>query len=204
MLLDRTERTQTRQGTEPDAGGVDGVGEIVAIEGPSGHVIGDRVILYPHELCGKCRYCLSGEQPLCTSARIFGKHRDGTFAEEIVAPLVSLVALPQETNIHHAAAQGVAYLTAWRMVFGTSPTGPGHNVLVQGAGGGVSYAAMPLAQMGGARVIVSTTGPEKLMHFQQLGVGVIDHRTQDVAKAVLMLTDEEGADLVIDNIGEKP
>lgn len=189
--------------TLPQTMGVDGVGEI--IEAPDGgeYAHGDRVILYPYEFCGRCRYCLAGEQPLCTSARIFGEHRDGTFAEEIVVPVTSLVPLPKDADIHGAAALGVAYLTAWRMVFGKSPVGPGHTVLVQGAGGGVSYAAMQLARMASARVIVSTTGPSKLDHFRQLGIDVIDYGSEDVVKAVLRLTNGEGADLVIDNVGEK-
>lgn len=189
--------------TLPQTMGVDGVGEIVEIPEGSGHSVGDRVILYPYEFCGRCRYCLAGDQPLCTSARIFGEHRDGTFAEEVVVPFASLVPLPQDASIHGAAALGVAYLTAWRMVFGKSPIGPGQTVLVQGAGGGVSYAAMQLAKMGGARVIVSTTGPAKLNHFRQLGVELIDYGSEDIAKAVLRLTSGEGADLVVDNIGEK-
>lgn len=104
---------------------------------------------------------------------------------------------------HGAAALGVAYLTAWRMVFGKAPISPGRTVLVQGSGGGVSYAAMQLAKMGGARVIVSTTGPAKLDHFRQRGVEVVDYGSEDIAKAVLGLTRGEGVDLVVDNIGER-
>lgn len=189
--------------TLPQTMGVDGVGEILDAPDGCGMSTGDRVIFYPYEFCGRCRHCLDGNQPLCTSARIFGEHRDGTFAEEIVAPVTSLMALPQDADIHGAAALGVAYLTAWRMVFGKAPVGPGQVVLVQGAGGGVSYAAMQLARMAGARVIVSTSGREKLAHFRQLGVEVIDYRTEDVAKTVLRLTGGDGADLVIDNVGER-
>lgn len=189
--------------TLPQTMGVDGVGEIIEINADSDLSIGDRVILYPYEFCGHCRYCLAGDQPLCTSARIFGEHRDGTFAEEIVVPITSLMPLPDGTDIFGAAALGVAYLTAWRMVFGKSAAGPGHVVLVQGAGGGVSYAAMQLAMMAGARVIVSTKGQAKLDHFRQLGVDVIDYGTEDIPKSVLALTGGAGADLVIDNVGEK-
>lgn len=189
--------------TLPQTMGVDGVGEIVEIAEDGRHAVGDRVILYPYEFCGHCRYCLAGDQPLCTSARIFGEHRDGTFAEEIVVPVTSLVALPRDADVHAAAALGVAFLTAWRMVFGKAPVGPGQVVLVQGAGGGVSCAATQLARMGGARVIVSTTGKPKLDHFRALGIEVIDYATEDVAKAVIGLTGGDGADLVIDNVGER-
>lgn len=183
--------------------GVDGVGEIVETGTGSLFAPGDRVILYPYEFCGTCRHCLAGDQPLCTTARILGEHRDGTFAEEIVVPETALVRLSRTADLQGAAALGVAYLTAWRMVFGKVATGPGHSVLIQGAGGGVSYAAMQLALMAGARVIVTTSGDDKQAHFRGLGVDVIDYRTQDVAKAVLGLTGGDGVDLVIDNVGEK-
>lgn len=183
--------------------GVDGVGEIIEAPGDSGFGPGDRVILYPYEFCGRCRYCRAGDQPLCVSARILGEHRDGTFAEEIVLPAASLMPLAATVDIHAAAALGVAYLTAWRMILGKAPAGPGQVVLIQGAGGGVSYAAMQLARMVGARVIVTTTGPAKLAHFRSLGLDVIDYAAQDVPKETLRLTGGEGADLVIDNVGEK-
>ncbi len=187
----------------PQTMGVDGVGTVLEAPKGSGFQTGDRVILYPYDFCGRCRHCRAGDQPLCTSARIFGEHRDGTFAEEITAPVRSLVHLSPQADIRAAAALGVAYLTAWRMVFGKTPAGPGQTVLVQGAGGGVSYASTQLARMAGAHVIGTTTRAAKCAHFQSLGIDTIDYAIADIPKAVLTLTDGEGADLVIDNVGEK-
>lgn len=187
----------------PQIMGVDGAGEVIEAPEGSGLRPSDKVILYPYEFCGRCRPCLAGDQPLCHSARILGEHRHGTFAEEVALPAVSLVKLRPEADMDQAGVLGVAYLTAWRMVFGKAPTGPGSIVLIQGAGGGVSYAAMQLARMAGARVIVTTTGAGKLAHFRALGVEAIDYRADDIVKSVLNLTGGEGADLVIDNVGER-
>lgn len=187
----------------PQTMGVDGVGDVAEAPKGSGFAAGDRVVLYPYDFCGTCRHCLAGDQPLCTRARIFGEHRDGTFAEEIVVPVTALVPLSPQADLHQAACLGVAYLTAWRMVFGKAPVGPGQTVLIQGAGGGVSYAAMQLARMAGARVIATSSGAAKLQHFRDQGIEVIDYRTVDVPKAVQTLTAGDGADLVIDNVGEK-
>ncbi|MCA0255803.1 MAG: zinc-binding dehydrogenase [Proteobacteria bacterium] len=189
--------------TLPLVMGVDGVGEVAEADADSGLQPGDRVILYPYEFCGRCRHCLAGDQPLCTSARILGEHRHGTFAECVALPARSCVKLKKETDPVEAAVLGVAYLTAWRMVFGKAPAGPGSVVLIQGGGGGVAYAAMQLARMAGARVIVTTSGADKLAHFAALGVEVIDYRAEEVGKAVMRLTGGEGADLVVDNVGEK-
>lgn len=181
--------------------GVDGVGEVLEAPEDSRLAPGDRVILYPYEFCGICRPCLAGDQPLCHSAKILGEHRHGTFAEIVVLPARSLIKLAPEADVEQAAVLGVAYLTAWRMVFGKAPVGPGVTVLAQGAGGGVAYAALQLARMAGARAIAATTGAEKLAHFQNLGIEAVDYRAEDVAKAVLRLTGGEGADLVVDNVG---
>lgn len=188
--------------------GVDGVGVVAEAPKGAGVAPGDRVILYPYEFCGTCRPCLRGEQPLCHHARILGEHRHGTFAEYVALPARALLKLPDEADMDAAdmdaaAVLGVAYLTAWRMVFGKAPAGPGTVVLVQGAGGGVSHAAVQLARMAGARVIVTTTGTGKLAHFRGLGVEALDYRETDVAKTVLAMTGGEGADLVIDNVGER-
>lgn len=183
--------------------GVDGVGEVLETGPGSAFRPGDRVILYPYDFCGRCRHCLAGDQPLCLRARIFGEHVDGTFTEIMAVPERALVHLSPAADVHQAATLGVAYLTAWRMIFGKVATGPGQIVFIQGAGGGVAYAAMQLARMAGARVVVSTSGAEKLAHFRDLGVEAVDYREGDMVKQVLALTDGEGADLVIDNVGEK-
>ena len=187
----------------PQIMGVDGAGEVIEAPDCPGLAPGDPVVLYPAEFCGTCRACLAGDQPLCHTIRILGEHRDGTFAEEVVVPARSLVRLAPGADLEAAAGLGVAGLTAWRMVFGKAPTGPGQVVLVQGAGGGVSHAAMQLARMAGARVIVTTSGAGKLAHFRALGVETIDYRSEDVPQAVLRLTGGEGADLVIDTVGEQ-
>ncbi len=187
----------------PQTMGVDGVGEILEADPESGFASGDRVLIYPYEFCGRCRFCRAGDQPLCLSAKILGEHRDGVFAEQVVLPAASLAKLAPEADPIQAAALGVAYLTAWRMVFGAGEAGPGSSVLIQGAGGGVAYAALQLARMSGARVIASTTGAAKLAHFQAMGVPAVDYAAEDVAKAVLRLTGGEGVDLVVDDVGEK-
>lgn len=183
--------------------GVDGVGEVLETGPGSAFRPGERVILYPYDFCGRCRHCLAGDQPLCTRARIFGEHIDGTFAEIMAVPERALLRLSPEADLHQAGTLGVAYLTAWRMVFGKVAAGPGWVVFIQGAGGGVAHAAMQLARMAGARVIVSTSGEEKLAHFRDLGVEAVDYRDPGMVKQVLALTDGEGADLVIDNVGER-
>lgn len=184
----------------PQIMGVDGVGEVVSAPEGSGFAPGDRVALYPMAFCGTCPHCLAGDQPLCRSARILGEHRDGTLAEHVALPARSLLHAPPGADPAQTAALGVAYLTAWRMVFGKTRFRPGMTVLVQGAGGGVAHAAAQLAQMAGARVIAATSGAGKAAHFEARGIATVDRRNDPLA-AIMALTGGEGADLVIDNVG---
>ena len=183
--------------------GLDGAGEVVSAPPGSGLAPGDRVLLYPAAFCGRCPECQRGEQPFCERVRIAGEHRHGTFAELIAMPAACWLPIPAGLGFEEAAALPVAYLTAWRMLFGWDrPLGPGQTVLVVGGGGGVASACVQLAGLAGARVLATSLAAEKLAHAAALGAEVaIDYRTEDVPKRVLAETGGTGVDLVVDNVG---
>lgn len=187
----------------PQVMGVDGVGRIEEINGDSALSIGQRVILYPYDFCGKCAYCTQGEQPLCLSAKIRGEHINGTFAQYITTPTTSLLPLSDTVNSQEAASLGVAYLTAWRMVFSKAKASAGKTALIVGAGGGVACASVQLAKRAGCCVIATTTGPKKKTQILQAGADhVIDYKDENVVEKVMELTDRKGVDFAIDNVGD--
>lgn len=57
--------------------------------------IDDRVYVYPGVWCGKCPACTQGAENLCREMQIMGFHRDGGFAAQVIAPVRSLIAVPQ-------------------------------------------------------------------------------------------------------------
>ena len=79
----------------PRVPGEEVVGTICAI-GPDveGLSEGQRMYVYPGTSCGHCPPCLAGAGNLCKGMRIMGFHRDGGFAEYVVAPVQSLIAVP--------------------------------------------------------------------------------------------------------------
>lgn len=183
--------------------GVDGVGEIV--EAPRGSHLnsGDPVILYPMAACGQCRACRSGDQPNCIKFDIAGETRHGTFAEYIAMPETCFFPKPDTISWPAAAALPVAYLTAWRMMFGKEALVPSETVLIMGVGGGVSSACLQMAKMIGARAIVTSSSNDKLAWAGALGADAgINYTTEKVSRAVLDLTNGAGVDMVIDNVGE--
>ncbi len=94
---------------------------------------------------------------------------DGTFAPRVALPAASLVPKPAHLSFEEAAGLGTAWLTAWRMLFSRARVQPGERVLVQGASGGVSTAAITLASAAGAHVTVTSRKPEALERARALG-----------------------------------
>jgi NADPH:quinone reductase-like Zn-dependent oxidoreductase len=187
----------------PQVMGVDGIGHVEEINGHSDLTIGQRVILYPYEFCGTCEHCVQGDQPLCLSAKIPGEHINGTFADYICMPLKSLLPLSDNADATQAACLGVAYLTAWRMVFGKAKASPGKVALIVGAGGGVACASVQLAKLAGCFVIATTSGADKIEKVKQAGADVvIDYKQEDVVKRVMSITQRKGVDFAIDNVGD--
>lgn len=72
------------------------VGEVVALgsQVDATH-LHQRCYVYPGEWCGICPACRAGAENLCRSMRIMGFHRDGGFADYVVAPLKSLIPIPE-------------------------------------------------------------------------------------------------------------
>ena len=87
----------------PRVPGEEVVGRIVD-RGPEvrGFENGDLVYVYPGVWCGACERCRSCAENLCPDMRIMGFHRDGGFAEYLVAPAQSLIQAPQGLSADEA------------------------------------------------------------------------------------------------------
>ncbi len=189
--------------TLPMIMGLDGAGVVEELDaGERTLQLGQRVVVHPGIACGRCEFCLRGDDVLCTSMSLLGEHRDGTFAELISLPARNVFALPQGYDDMQAAALGVNHLTAWRMLFTQARVQAHETVLVFGIGGGVSLAALQLAKAAGARVIVTSRDAAKLERAVQMGAdGAVHSASQDIARTVLELTGGRGVDVVIENVG---
>src|SRR5919109_2529047 len=180
----------------PHIGGADGAGVVAANgAGATRYATGSRVFFDPGLSDGTCDYCARGEHSLCDRWEILGEHRDGTFAQAVVIPEVNLRPIPEGMSFEEAAAFPLVFLTAWRMVVTKARVVPGETVLILGAGGGVSLAALQIARHAGARVVITSSQDEKLRRAHELGADVlINHRTPDFSKEVWALTSKRGVD----------
>ena len=170
--------------------GVDGAG-IVAEADPATPRLaaGQPVVIHPGIGCGQCEFCLRGDHVLCTAMRVVGEHRDGTFAELISLPARNLFPMPAGFGFAEAAALGVNYLTAWRMLFTKGRLQPWETVLIFGIGSGVSLAALRLATAVGATAIVTSRSAAKLERAASYGAAArIDGSREDVVARVMEAT----------------
>jgi NADPH:quinone reductase-like Zn-dependent oxidoreductase len=186
----------------PQVMGVEAAGEIVEAEPGSGLKKGAKAILFSEAFCGKCRYCLAGDQPLCESVKIMGEHRHGGFAEYIAMPSRCFFPLPDDADLAAAGALATGHLTAWRMLFGKRALRPGASVLIVGIGGGVAVACLQLAVMVGARVFVTSSSDAKIARAVAMGAeGGVNYSTGQVSKTILAMSGG-GVDMAIDSVGE--
>ena len=111
----------------------------------------------------------TGDETQDPKRSILSERYQGTFAEQVVVPRRNLVPKPAELSFEEAACLPTAWLTAYRMLFTQAGVSPGDRVLVQGAGGGVSTAAIALARAAG--LIVWVTGRDETKRKRALELG---------------------------------
>ena len=112
------------------------------------------------------------DETLTSGFSILSERYDGTFADRVAVPARNLVEKPAELSFEEAACLPTAWLTAYRMLFTRAELRPGQRVLIQGAGGGVSTAAIRLARAAGLHVSVTSRDEQKLERARELGAHV--------------------------------
>ncbi|MBW3555399.1 MAG: alcohol dehydrogenase catalytic domain-containing protein [Actinobacteria bacterium] len=176
----------------PHVPGADGAGVVTAVgEGVEGVAVGDEVVVNPAVSCRRCATCLAGESPLCPSFGILGEHRWGTHAEEVLVPAANVVPRPAALDWPEAAAYGLCFLTAWRMLR-RARLRAGEVLLVVGVGGGVSSAGLVLGRAMGAQVFVTSRDEAKRQRALALGAAGAFDSGGEFAVA---------ADVVFENVG---
>ncbi|MES2725233.1 MAG: zinc-binding alcohol dehydrogenase family protein [Phenylobacterium sp.] len=111
--------------------------------------------------------------------------------------------IPDGYDVKMAAAIPVTFGTADDCLFEFGRLKKGETVLIQAGASGVGVAAIQLAKRAGAGLILATaSSDERLEKLKRLGLDHgINYTQHDVAKEVRRLTDNKGADVVVDSVG---
>ena len=171
----------------------DAAGEIIEVgANVSQWQVGDKVmsVCFPNWQSGPPKYDLLS---------FIGDNEDGYAAESIAIPATAITRIPNNMSLQEAATLPCACLTAWRALVDEGKLKKGESVLVQGTGG-VSIFALQLAKSMGAKVIATSSTPEKLQKLKELGADeVINYKENPQwGKEVLARTNNEGVDHVIE------
>lgn len=188
----------------PHIPGADGAGVISELgKDAEGFEIGDRVVINANLGCGECQACLTGQDNRCETWHLLGETVRGTYCEYVCLPTRQLLKVPNDFDLHQAAAASLVYLTAWHSMVTRGEVKAGETVAIVGAGGGVNSASTQIAKYLGATVIVIGSNAQKLNQAQALGADLLIDRSKetDWAKAVFLATNKRGVDVVIDNVG---
>ena len=104
---------------------------------------------------------INGDETIDPGRTLLSEKFPGTLAQKVRVPARNLIDKPAGITFEEAACLPTAYLTAYRMLATKSGTKPGDTVLVQGAGGGVSTAAIVLGKALGLKVWVTSRDAAK-------------------------------------------
>ena len=193
-------RRDAGRATLPRTLGHEIAGVVAAIgSGVSGAAPGDRVAVHYLAGCG-CAGCRGGRERFCARAEMFGKERDGGYAERVVVPAENLVPIPEPVSFETAAVMMCSSATALHALR-IADFAPGESVLVGGYGGLGASAVEICRALGAGRVLVADVVAPKLDAAQARGADTIAGGDPRFVAAVAERTDGRGADVALDFAG---
>lgn len=175
--------------------------------------VGDRVAYQYFAPCGRCRMCRRGVSEACP--RSFDVQRGkpdqfpyfkGSFGDYFyLHPTMAFFRLPDAVTDTMVVSANCA-LAQVIMGIERIGVGPGDHVVIQGAGGLGLYATAIAKERGVAQVIVIDGIDERLELARRMGADeIVDLKSlpdpSDRVKRVKALTDDWGADVVVEVVG---
>jgi NADPH:quinone reductase-like Zn-dependent oxidoreductase len=116
----------------------------------------------------------------------------------------NVVKIPENVSYAEASFLSCAIGTVLNAIRDVGHVGPGDDVLVTGAGGGLGVHALQLCRSFGAHVIAATTSSGKADRLKEMGAhDVVVAEDGAFSEGVKSVTGGLGASVVIDNVGGK-
>src|SRR4051794_21411671 len=134
-----------------------------------------------------------GDETLDPHRSLVSEDLPGSFAEWTIVPARNVIPKPAWLSFHEAACLNVGWTTTFRLLFTRGRAQPGETVLVQGAGGGVSTAAIAMARAAGLRVIATSRSEEKRKAALDLGAHIAVPSGERLPEPVDLVVETVGA-----------
>jgi NADPH2:quinone reductase len=126
----------------------------------------------------------------------------GSHAEMRAVPEALCWPVPDNLDIKKAAAIPIPFGTADDCLHEFGRLKPGEVALIHAAAGAVGLAAIQLAKRSGATVIATASSDARLAQIKHLGIDhAVNYATHDVVAEVMRITNNKGADVVVDPVG---
>jgi propanol-preferring alcohol dehydrogenase len=152
-----------------------------------GWAVGQRVgVGFLGGFCGYCEFCRNGDLVNCRNQGFTGIHRDGGYAEVMIAKASGLVAIPDSLSSADAAPLLCAGITTFSALR-NSPARAGDVVAVLGIGG-LGHLGVQYARHMGFEVVAIARGADTAALAKKLGAHhYIDSSATDPAAALQAL-----------------
>lgn len=162
--------------------------------------IGERVCIHYNITCGKCEYCLSGNDQFCPEARMIGHHIDGGYAEYIAVPERNAILLPDEISFEEGATLMCASATSFHALL-KARIKIGDTVAVFGVGG-LGQSAVQLAKaLGANKVFAIDINEDKLELAKENNAIPIYAKEKNPVEEIKKLNDGKAVDIALELIG---
>lgn len=133
-----------------------------------------------------------GDETLDPKRSLISEDLPGSFAEYTLVPARNVIPKPAWLSFREAACLNVGWSTTYRALFTRAKAQPGERILIQGAGGGVSTAAIGMARAAGLYVIATSRSEHKRARALELGA----HEAIATETRV-----DEPVDIALDSVG---
>lgn len=165
----------------PVVPGHEAAGVVAAVgEGVTAWAPGDRVLLEPNLVCGRCARCRSGRYNLCARLEVVGCQTVGALAEAFVAPADRLHRIPEAMDMTAAAL--VEPLSTATHAVRLAGDLAGRAVVVLGAGSIGLLTALAARAAGATQVVATDPVAAKRERALRLGASLaFDPSAADVA-----------------------
>ena len=163
---------------------------------------GDKVLVYGGWGCGKCDFCIRGEEQLCNVLNWLGIGVDGGYAEYLRVPSKRYLVPLKKLDPAKYAPLTDAGLTAYRAVKKASESLPISEAIVIIGVGGLGQFGVQFAKLRGYKVVAMDISNKKLEIAEKLGADLtLNPRMGEIFSAIEDFTKGKGAGAVIDFVG---